>query len=235
MRSRARCAAPWALDADCRARVRACVRCGCRGYNIGVRIIDEFLAKANLDGNGLSGACRDFRETADVIAKVCPLLRARCMALSLACLLTSPPRAADRWRSACFWASQPTVRFVRVACAHGRAADRASSRSGELGRGRQVLQPRLQGCARRRLLPATDACAAACGERGGSDGQPAVARSGNPLATFVELPPTCANLQYSNILCGVIRGALHMVRTSQPHGLLRAHSHAPAPRRSTWW
>src|SRR5436190_10977970 len=35
-----------------------------RGYNIGVRLIEDFLAKSN------TGRCRDFRETADVIAKV---------------------------------------------------------------------------------------------------------------------------------------------------------------------
>lgn len=36
----------------------------CRGYNIGVRLIDEFLAKSNVS------RCVDFKETADVIAKV---------------------------------------------------------------------------------------------------------------------------------------------------------------------
>lgn len=35
-----------------------------RGYNIGVRLIDEFLAKSGV------GNCSNFRETADVIAKV---------------------------------------------------------------------------------------------------------------------------------------------------------------------
>lgn len=35
-----------------------------RGYNIGIRLIDEFLAKSNVS------RCVDFRETADVIAKV---------------------------------------------------------------------------------------------------------------------------------------------------------------------
>mmetsp|Transcript_19049 Transcript_19049/g.21217 ORF Transcript_19049/g.21217 Transcript_19049/m.21217 type:complete len:192 (-) Transcript_19049:90-665(-) len=34
------------------------------GYNIGLRIIDEFLARSNL------GRCRTFKDTADVIAKV---------------------------------------------------------------------------------------------------------------------------------------------------------------------
>jgi len=35
-----------------------------RGYNIGVRIIEDFLARSN------QGRCHDLKETADVIAKV---------------------------------------------------------------------------------------------------------------------------------------------------------------------
>ena len=34
----------------------------------------------------------------------------------------------------------------------------------------------------------------------------------NPLVDFVELPETCQGLYYCNVLCGVIRGALEMVR-----------------------
>ncbi|TFJ85696.1 hypothetical protein NSK_003203 [Nannochloropsis salina CCMP1776] len=34
----------------------------------------------------------------------------------------------------------------------------------------------------------------------------------NPLADFVELPPQYSGLVYSNILCGVIRGALEMIK-----------------------
>lgn len=37
----------------------------------------------------------------------------------------------------------------------------------------------------------------------------------NPLTEFVELPENCSNLQYCNILCGVIRGALEMVTLFQ--------------------
>lgn len=33
----------------------------------------------------------------------------------------------------------------------------------------------------------------------------------NPLAEFTELPENCKALWYSNVLCGVIRGALEMV------------------------
>jgi len=34
----------------------------------------------------------------------------------------------------------------------------------------------------------------------------------NPLTTFVELPPQFSDLHYSNMICGVIRGALEMVQ-----------------------
>ena len=33
----------------------------------------------------------------------------------------------------------------------------------------------------------------------------------NPLTDFVELPDGHSNLNYSNILCGALRGALEMV------------------------
>jgi hypothetical protein len=37
--------------------------------------------------------------------------------------------------------------------------------------------------------------------------------SKNPLEEWVELPPNMAELRYSNIIGGAIRGALEMVRT----------------------
>jgi hypothetical protein len=36
---------------------------GCRGYNIGIRLVDEFLAKARI------ARCTSFKDTMDVIAK----------------------------------------------------------------------------------------------------------------------------------------------------------------------
>lgn len=36
----------------------------CRGYNIGIRLIDEFLAKSK------TTKCVDFRDTADKVARV---------------------------------------------------------------------------------------------------------------------------------------------------------------------
>lgn len=38
----------------------------------------------------------------------------------------------------------------------------------------------------------------------------------NPLVDFVELPSNCSSLKYCNVLCGVIRGALEMVRICSP-------------------
>lgn len=35
----------------------------CRGYNIGIRLIDEFLAKAKI------AKCANFKETTDIVAK----------------------------------------------------------------------------------------------------------------------------------------------------------------------
>lgn len=37
------------------------------GYNIGLRLIEDFLAKTNM------GKCANFRETAEAISKVCYL------------------------------------------------------------------------------------------------------------------------------------------------------------------
>ena len=37
----------------------------------------------------------------------------------------------------------------------------------------------------------------------------------NPLVDFVELPEDHPNLLYSNVICGVISGALEMVRIGQ--------------------
>ena len=42
-----------------------------RGYNIGVRLVEDFLARSG------QGRCHDFRETADIIAKVTKLLYIR--------------------------------------------------------------------------------------------------------------------------------------------------------------
>lgn len=43
---------------------QSCDLRGGRGYNIGIRLIDEFLAKSK------TGKCGDFRETVDRVAKV---------------------------------------------------------------------------------------------------------------------------------------------------------------------
>lgn len=95
------------------------------GYNIGVRIVDDFLAKSKINH------CSSFTETADVIAKVAFKM------------------------------------FLGV-----------NANVGMWSNDKKTF---------------------------------ALTFDDNPLAEFTELPEDCTNLWYSNILCGVIRGALEMV------------------------
>ncbi|KAK3531957.1 hypothetical protein QTP86_002245 [Hemibagrus guttatus] len=96
------------------------------GYNIGVRLIEDFLARSSV------GRCHDFRETADVIAKV-----AFKMYLGITPSVTNWSPAGDEFSL--------------------------------------ILES-------------------------------------NPLVDFVELPDNHNTLIYSNLLCGVLRGALEMVQ-----------------------
>ncbi|KAL0589545.1 hypothetical protein ABG067_002449 [Albugo candida] len=97
------------------------------GYNIGIRLIDEFLAKSGVT------SCTDFKETADVISKV-----AFKMFLGITTEVSN-------------WNSENSVCSLLI--------------------------------------------------------------HDNPLTEFVELPPSAyGELWYSNILCGVLRGALEMVQ-----------------------
>ncbi|XP_077404743.1 trafficking protein particle complex subunit 3 [Vanacampus margaritifer] len=96
------------------------------GYNIGVRLIEDFLARSTI------GRCQDFRETADVIAKV-----------AFKTYLGVTPNVTN-------W------------------------------------------------TPAGD--------------EFSLIMEGNPLVDFVELPDNHNLLIYSNMLCGVLRGALEMVQ-----------------------
>ncbi|XP_069751670.1 trafficking protein particle complex subunit 3 isoform X1 [Narcine bancroftii] len=96
------------------------------GYNIGVRLIEDFLARSNV------GRCHDFHETADVIAKV-----AFKMYLGITPSVTNWSPAGDEFSL--------------------------------------ILE-------------------------------------NNPLVDFVELPDNHSSLIYSNLLCGLLRGALEMVQ-----------------------
>eukprot|EP00040_Diaphanoeca_grandis_P010188 m.52175 g.52175 ORF g.52175 m.52175 type:complete len:177 (-) comp21556_c0_seq1:442-972(-) len=97
------------------------------GYNIGTRLIDDFLANATQ-----TSKCTEFRETADVVAKV-----------GFKMFLGIVPTVTN-------WSEDFTE------------------------------------------------CSLILDE--------------NPLATFVELPSSHKDLNFSNLLCGVLRGALMMVQ-----------------------
>lgn len=96
------------------------------GYNIGVRLIEDFLARSNV------GRCNDFRETADVISKL-----AFKMYLGVQPVVSNWSAAGDEF---------------------------------------------------------------------------SLLIENNPLTDFVELPPGHSQLNFSNILCGVLKAALEMVQ-----------------------
>nr|CAB3267225.1 trafficking protein particle complex subunit 3-like [Phallusia mammillata] len=96
------------------------------GYNIGIRLVEDFMARSNM------GKCQDFRETADVLAK---------MAFKM--YLNITPTIAN-------WS------------------------------------------------PAND--------------EFSLMLDNNPLVEFVELPEDRSKLNYSNVLCGAVRGALEMLQ-----------------------
>ncbi|XP_022293481.1 trafficking protein particle complex subunit 3-like [Crassostrea virginica] len=96
------------------------------GYNIGVRLIEDFLARSNV------GRCNDFRETADVISKL-----AFKMYLGIQPVVSNWSAAGDEF---------------------------------------------------------------------------SLLIENNPLTDFVELPPGHSQLNFSNIVCGVLKAALEMVQ-----------------------
>lgn len=104
-----------------------------RGYNIGIRLIEEFLAKSNLP------RCSDFKECGEVIAKV-----GFKMFLGVTAQLSNVDLKKNEF---------------------------------------------------------------------------SLVLDDNPLVDYVELPEQYSALNYSNILCGVIRGALEMVCISLVHVL----------------
>ncbi|CCA73165.1 probable BET3-involved in targeting and fusion of ER to golgi transport vesicles [Serendipita indica DSM 11827] len=141
------------------------------GYNIGTRLIEDFLARSSL------GRCADFREVGEVVAKV-------------------------GFKS--FLNITPSV-------VHHPAP----------GSGTGTAQP-AGATPRSSLLPSQNAAIQA--QTHSAPGAFFVLTlDENPLAEFVELPesalPTVGadstptgGLWYSNILCGVLRGALEMVQ-----------------------
>ena len=96
------------------------------GYNIGIRLVEDFMARANI------GKCQDFRETADVLSK-----RAFKMYLNITPTVTNWSLAGDEF---------------------------------------------------------------------------SLILDNNPLSEFVELPDNHMELNYSNMLCGAVRGALEMLQ-----------------------
>ncbi|EJD41069.1 TRAPP I complex [Auricularia subglabra TFB-10046 SS5] len=122
------------------------------GYNIGTRLIEDFLARSNL------GRCADFREVGEVISKV-----------GFKSFLNITPSVTHSTPS-----SRP-VSQITTSSGPGAAQQSQAQQAGQWF---------------------------------------TLTFDENPLAEFVELPDDAleGGLWYSNVLCGVLRGALEMVQ-----------------------
>ncbi|KNE61734.1 hypothetical protein AMAG_06536 [Allomyces macrogynus ATCC 38327] len=118
------------------------------GYNMGMRLIEEFLARSQL------GRCRDFRDTAETVAKV-----AFKMFLNISPAVTNV--APDAKAFSLVFDENPLAEFVE-----------------------------LPEAARRR----------------------AVGSAAGPVENGDAMASAPAPLWFSNVLCGVVRGALEMVQ-----------------------
>ncbi|KAE8213924.1 hypothetical protein CF327_g2643 [Tilletia walkeri] len=141
------------------------------GYNIGTRLIEDFLARSGLP------RCTDFATVGQVVAKVGFKM---------------------------FLNVSPAVNTVinPTATTSSTTGDGGTSSASSMG-----------------AQPQSNAGAAAGGTTASTTSSQtiqefALTLDENPLAEFVELPPDARakGLWFSNVLCGVIRGALEMVQ-----------------------
>ncbi|CAD6893308.1 unnamed protein product [Tilletia laevis] len=146
------------------------------GYNIGTRLIEDFLARSGLP------RCSDFAMVGQVVAKVGFKMFLN-VSPGVGMVANPTPTTAG------------AVVGGSAAAAAAAAADGASSAStaagsnaGNGGQGSTAAPQNIQ--------------------------EFALTLDENPLAEFVELPPDARakGLWFSNVLCGVIRGALEMVQ-----------------------
>ncbi|KAM7504129.1 hypothetical protein LguiB_003033 [Lonicera macranthoides] len=145
------------------------------GYNIGIRLIDEFLAKSYIS------RCVDFKETAEVIAKLGPNANKK-----------NDFDSKHYCKAYAVLNSGKTISALAVGVTLIYGA---------------IVQYFLVNVGFKMFLGVTasvtnwDAEGTCC----------SLVLEDNPLVDFVELPDTCQGLYYCNILSGVVRGALEMV------------------------
>ncbi|PNY17432.1 trafficking protein particle complex subunit 3-like protein [Trifolium pratense] len=158
------------------------------GYNIGIRLIDEFLAKSNVS------RCVDFRETADVIAKVKKDFFRQWeswnpdrVVFNLSFLFTFRTRTQMKYG--------PVSRVLLLAYENRIAETKLFWFELNIMVGFKMF---LGVTASVTNWDAEGTCCS-------------IVLEDNPLVDFVELPDNYQGLYYCNILSGVIRGALDMV------------------------
>src|SRR5579863_4778068 len=153
------------------------------GYNIGTRLIEDFLARSNI------GRCADFRDTGEVIAKVRIMPYSHTFLPLWVTLKCAVGRGREQVGFKSFLNVTPTV--VHSPQAAPSSSSRSSTPAGQAAAAAAAAPPQQQ--------------------------QPyfTLTLDENPLTEFVELPEDAieGGLWFSNVLCGVLRGALEMVRS----------------------
>ncbi|KAK0555563.1 hypothetical protein OC861_002872 [Tilletia horrida] len=151
------------------------------GYNIGTRLIEDFLARSGLP------RCTDFATVGQVVAKV-----------GFKMFLNISPNVT--------MVTAPTTTGSTTAGTSTTAAAASDAAAAT------PVAPTPVSAGASAATPAGNGASTA------STAQPlqefALTLDENPLAEFVELPPDARakGLWFSNVLCGVIRGALEMVQ-----------------------
>ncbi|KAH0857907.1 hypothetical protein HID58_086168 [Brassica napus] len=159
------------------------------GYNIGIRLIDEFLAKSGVS------RCVDFKETAEMIAKV---------GFKMFLGVTASVSSWDADGTCCsiILEDNPLVDFVELpdTC---QGLYYCNVLSGVIRGALEMVSMKTEVTWTRDALRGDDAY----------ELQVKLLKQvaeEYPQSTLVELPDTCQGLYYCNVLSGVIRGALEM-------------------------
>ncbi|ELW65980.1 Trafficking protein particle complex subunit 3 [Tupaia chinensis] len=158
------------------------------GYNIGVRLIEDFLARSNV------GRCHDFRETADVIAKVIILSH-----LAMQTLCKDYENDEDVNKQLDKMGYNIGVRLIEDFLARSNVGRCHDFRETADVIAKVAFKMYLG------ITPSITNWSPAGDEF-------SLILENNPLVDFVELPDNHSSLIYSNLLCGVLRGALEMVQ-----------------------
>ena len=159
------------------------------GYNLGLRLADDFLARMRMR------RCRTFGETAETVARVGFRVYLGVVRLDLSCSVLCVCVCVFVDADLCVYVCVCVCVLLSLSVSPSLSSPRpqrwaTGRRTGGRFRSRCVF-----------LLNLVLSC-----------GADSLQLEDNPLQDFVELPPSKKGLLYGNLICGVLRGCLEMVQ-----------------------